>query len=184
MQRSFTMVFIIAAMSLSNECVQPAISLSPDSLKHQKTMELADRFVRRALTDTIGYQLLRELSAMGPRLVGSENSMNAIRWAEQKMEKLGIDKITLQSVIVPRWERGNIEEAEIVASGNHKGRKLNVASLGGSVGTSATGITAEVLEINNTEELQIFLLTKNLALLGQVSMETILKQAKKNTSPP
>ena len=59
-----------------------------------------------------------------------------------------------------------------------------MASLGGSVGTSATGITAEVLEINNTEELQIFLLTKNLALLGQVSMETILKQAKKNTSPP
>jgi len=48
-------------------------------------------FVRTALTEQEGYEWLRELCEIGPRLSGSENSYKAIEWAEKKMKALGFD---------------------------------------------------------------------------------------------
>ncbi|MFH1941054.1 MAG: hypothetical protein ABIL68_03035 [bacterium] len=59
----------------------PALLNGQESLQQQKIIEISEAIVRRALTDTAGYNLLRQLSLIGPRLVGSENSMKAIRWA-------------------------------------------------------------------------------------------------------
>ena len=131
-----------------------ASTIRSDSLNQKKYTKTAVTFVRRTLTDTVGYHLLRELSHLGPRLVGSENSMKAIRWAKKKMEDLNFDQVTLQPVMVPHWERGDVETAEIVVSKFHRGRTLNVASLGGSISTPSSGLTAELLEVKNFEELK------------------------------
>jgi carboxypeptidase Q len=132
----------------------PALLNGQESLQQQKIIEISEAIVRRALTDTAGYNLLRQLSLLGPRLVGSENSMRAIQWAKNKMEELEFDRVVLQPVMVPHWIRGNVEEAEIVISKFHKGKRLNVASLGGSIGTPSSGLTVEVLEVQSFEELQ------------------------------
>ena len=132
----------------------PALLNGQESLQQQKIIEISEAIVRRVLTDTAGYNLLRQLSLIGPRLVGSENSMKAIRWAEKKMEELGLDRVVLQPVTVPRWIRGNVEKAEILGSKFHKGKRLHVASLGGSMGTPSSGLTAEVLEVQSFEELR------------------------------
>jgi hypothetical protein len=87
-------------------------------------------------------------------LSGSENSVKAIMWAKKKMEEDGFDKVWLQPVMVPHWVRGKVEQAEIVKSKLFKNRKLNIATLGGSIGTGKSGISAEVLEVKNFDELK------------------------------
>ncbi len=79
-------------------------------------LETSEKIVRTALIDQIGYKMLGELCEIGPRLSGSEQSMKAILWAKKKMEDLGFDKVWLQPVMVPKWDRGNIESAKIVKS--------------------------------------------------------------------
>ena len=105
--------------------------------------------VETALRERKGYEYLRELCEIGPRLSGSENSMNAINWAFEKMKSLGFDKVWLQPVMVPHWERGDIESCTILDSS----KELSVLALGGSIATPIEGITAEVIEVKNFEEL-------------------------------
>lgn len=121
-----------------------------DSSKHQRHMDTAKRIVAAALSDQRGYEWLRELCDIGPRLSGSENSLRAIDWAKLKMEKMGLDRVMLQPVMVPHWERGEIEMAEIVDSQ----QRLSIAALGGSIATPHEGLTAGVLEVKSFEELE------------------------------
>ncbi len=122
------------------------------SLNNKSYFKVAEQFVRTALTERKGYKILNDLCKIGPRLSGSENSLKAIKWAKEKMESLGLDKVWLQPAMVPHWVRGNIEQAEIVGSKKFN-KKLVIADLGGSVPTPASGITAEVIEIKNFHEL-------------------------------
>ncbi|MFQ5585127.1 MAG: M28 family peptidase, partial [Calditrichia bacterium] len=106
------------------------------------------KIVAEALGNKWGYEKLRELCRIGPRLSGSQNSMKAILWAKQTMEQMGLDGVELQPVMVPHWVRGKVEEAQIMG-----GKELAIASLGGSIGTPEKGITAQVLEVHSFEEL-------------------------------
>jgi len=120
----------------------------------KKYSAIADSIVKTALTQQKGYALLGDLCKIGPRLSGSENSLKAIHWAEAKMKSIGLDSVWLQPDMVPHWERGKIESAEITSSKKIKNKKLAIAALGGSVGTDLKkGITAEVIEIHSWAEL-------------------------------
>lgn len=120
----------------------------------ERHSDVAQRVVMCALEDTVGYHLLRELCAIGPRLVGSARGMEAIRWAKTTMQRLGLANVQLQEVSVPRWERGGREEAEVVSPRALKGRRLRVAALGGSVGTGPKGLCAPVVEVHDLEEVR------------------------------
>lgn len=124
-----------------------------DKTKLTQYSTVADKFLKSALQEEKGYKLLKELCAIGPRLSGSEQSLNAIYWAEKKMKEMGFDKVWLQKTMVPRWERGKGEKAFVSSSVKFKGRKLNIASLGGAVSTPVNGITAEILEVKSFDEL-------------------------------
>ncbi|HSP87613.1 MAG TPA: M20/M25/M40 family metallo-hydrolase [Ignavibacteriaceae bacterium] len=117
-----------------------------------KYIEISKEIVNSALKEENGYEWLDELCKFGPRLSGSENSMKAIRWAEEKMKELGFE-VWLQPVMVPHWVRGEKEKAVIVESDFFKERELEILALGRSVGTDEDGITAEVIEIKNFDEL-------------------------------
>ncbi len=116
---------------------------------YQKT---AEEIIDSALQSRETYGMLGELCVIGPRLSGSENSLKAIQWAENKMKAMHFDKVWLQPVMVPHWVRGNIEKAVIV-SGKYAGRNINICALGGSIGTTDEGITAPVFEVENLDEL-------------------------------
>ena len=120
----------------------------------EKYVNTAKKIVQTALQDQKGYRLLGELCELGPRLSGSPTSLTAIRWAKQKMEDLGFDRVILQPVMVPRWVRGEVESATIVSSSKFGWKSLRVAALGSSVGTPPEGITAEVFEVHSFEELR------------------------------
>ena len=125
-----------------------------DSLRIINYNRNADKIIRSALTQNMGYELLKKLCEMGPRLSGSENYEKGILWVKDKLESIGCDSIWLQPVMVPHWVRGNIEKAVIIESKIFKSRELNIVALGGSVGIKADGITANVIEVNDFDELR------------------------------
>lgn len=127
----------------------------PDSEKLSIYKNIADQITKNALTKKTGYKLLQELCDIGPRLSGSENSLRAIYWAEEKLKSFGVDKVWLQPVVVPHWERGSIETALILSGDKFLNKSLNVLSLGGSIATTEIGITANVIEVKSFDELKI-----------------------------
>jgi glutaredoxin len=68
------------------------------------------------------------------------------------MEQAGADRVFLQDVMVPHWERGAKEEAYIV-NGKQK-ITVPLLALGGSIATPKKGIQAEVIEVQNFQELR------------------------------
>lgn len=116
---------------------------------------VAFRIFRKALTDNRAYEMLYELTTkIGHRLSGSPQAAQAVEWSKTMMEQLGFDRVWLEPVMVPRWVRGNVEEASVLASRTRKAIPLKVTALGGSIGTTPKGITAEVVEVTSFEELR------------------------------
>jgi len=124
-------------------------TINDEPVKIEEYNKIAQLIVETALRERKGYEYLRELCEYGPRLSGSENSMKAINWAYEKMKSLGFDKVWLQPVLVPHWERGDVESCTILDIN----RNLSVLALGGSVSTPKKGITAEVIEVKYFEDL-------------------------------
>ncbi|MEX1276576.1 MAG: peptidase M28 family protein, partial [Bacteroidota bacterium] len=115
---------------------------------------LAQAIVREALGSNHSYDLLHDLvTKVGHRLSGSPGDAKAVAWAKSTMERLGFANVRLEPVMVPKWVRGNVEEAFILHP-DGKREKLNIVALGGSIATPEEGITAGVVEIRSFEELR------------------------------
>jgi carboxypeptidase Q len=102
------------------------------------------------LTNSNAYENLRELcKGVGNRLSGSENAEKAVKWAFEKLKsEKSADTVYLQEVKVPVWKRYK-EEAVITKNK----QKLAIYALGGSVSTPENGITSNLIEVRNYEEL-------------------------------
>ncbi|OWP65145.1 peptidase M28 family protein [Hymenobacter amundsenii] len=110
------------------------------------------RIYDEALTRGESYENLRYLTGqIGGRLSGSASAEQAVQWGKTTMEKLGLDRVYLQEVMVPHWVRGAKEKAQIRAD-RGKGVALNVCALGGSVGTGGK-LRAGVVEVQSLAEL-------------------------------
>ncbi|WP_103865577.1 M20/M25/M40 family metallo-hydrolase [Aquimarina sp. I32.4] len=90
---------------------------------------------------------------IGGRLSGSVNAQLAVEWGEKELKKLGIDKVWLQPVMVPKWTRGVTEFAYIETEPG-KTTNVPICALGGSVPTLIGGIKATVVEVQGVEELR------------------------------
>lgn len=107
-----------------------------------------------ALVDGKAYNWLNHLSnQIGGRLSGSIQAQQAVDYTKRQMDSLGLDRVWLQPVMVPKWVRGNPEFAYIETS---PGITSNVAitALGGSVATGGRGVKTQVIEVNGIEELK------------------------------
>ena len=100
------------------------------------------------------YEWLEHLSnQIGGRLSGSLNAERAVQWSKEEIESLGLDKVWLQPVMVPKWVRGNFEYASIESSTGNS-INVNICALGGSVATPNRGIRSEVVEVKSFDELK------------------------------
>ncbi|WP_394750496.1 M20/M25/M40 family metallo-hydrolase [Spongiimicrobium salis] len=107
-----------------------------------------------ALTDGKAYDWLNYLSnQIGGRLSGSVEAQQAVLYTKKQLDSLGLDRVWLQPVMVPKWVRGTPEFAYIESD---PGVTNNVAicALGGSVATPSNGIKANVIEVQGIEELE------------------------------
>jgi carboxypeptidase Q len=130
------------------------ISLSfASSVKAQTDAEVLQSIYKTSLINGQSYQWLDHLSNnIGGRLSGSENAEMAVQYTKSELEKLGLDSVWLQPVMVPKWVRGDQETAYIeTASGERI--DVNICALGGSIATPVAGLKAEVVEVQNFDEL-------------------------------
>ena len=107
---------------------------------------------KSALTQSKCYSWLDYLSnKIGSRLSGSENAQKAVIYTQSQLETLGLDRVYLQEMMVPKWVRGEKETAYIIDGKT----KYNVAicALGSSVATPSHGLTAEVIEVQSIKAL-------------------------------
>jgi hypothetical protein len=141
-----------------------------DSLVFKRLMDLS-------LTDGHAYMRLGELcKGIGPRLSGSDNAERGIVWAVDMLNSYHFDTVFTQPVMVPRWERGEVESVRLYSSVLTKKLKLHThradynceafveanpqpkkvydlqaCALGGSVGGI---VKASVVVVNTDEELK------------------------------
>ena len=117
----------------------------------QETSDIINTFYSDALEKRESYELLRVLSKdIGARPSGSEGAKKAVLWSKKVMEDYGFDTVYLQEVMVPHWERGELEEAYFY-NGKNK-INLSILGAGGTVSTPTEGITAEVVEVSSLDE--------------------------------
>ena len=111
------------------------------------------KIYNEALLRGKAHQDLHELCKdIGPRLSGSAEASMAIQWSEAKMKSYGFDKVYLQPIKVPHWERGN-KEVAWVENQDHALQKLHILALGGSIGTNGL-LSGEVIMFDNFNELK------------------------------
>ena len=106
-----------------------------------------------ALVDGHAHENLRSLCKdVGARLSGSAEAQMAIEWSKRKLEGYGFDKVYLQEITVPHWERGTKESGWLRRKDGAL-QKLNVLALGGSIGTNGL-LSGEIVEFKHLDELK------------------------------
>ena len=123
--------------------------------QQQKDSLMLKSIYKTALLNGQAYDWLDYLTnQIGGRLSGSLNAERAVEWSKEELEKLNLDRVWLQPVLVPKWVRGSKEFALIETE---PGVTFNVpiTALGGSVATPSVGLKAEVVEVQNFEELAV-----------------------------
>ena len=86
---------------------------------------------------------------IGHRLAGSPQLDQAIAWTQGRLKAAGLTNVHAEPVLVPHWARGR-ESAELLLPTPHR---INLLGLGGSVGTPAGGLTADVVVVGSFDEL-------------------------------
>lgn len=85
---------------------------------------------------------------IGARLSGSPEADDAIVWGAKTLREAGGD-VRMQTVVVPHWERGEVERAWIRLDGGEP-EPIRIRALGGSVGTAGI-LEAEVSVFSDFE---------------------------------
>ena len=97
----------------------------------QKAIGAATQLREQALASNLGYEITESLTTeVGPRLAGSEADARAVKWAQAKFRELGYDKVWLEEVHFPKWERRS-EHGAVVGT---NAQQLSLIALGGSPG--------------------------------------------------
>jgi len=128
---------------------QSTITYSPELLAELKQIQQA------ALSSDYAYRQLAHLTdSIGPRLSGSPQAQAAVEYVAGEMRRLGCE-VKLEKLSVPHWVRGEETAALVQYPGQAPGttQKIVLTALGGSVATPAKGLTAEVVVVNNFDEL-------------------------------
>jgi hypothetical protein len=140
MNKSLSLMFVASAL----------VAAEPPNLT-EKYREPANKLIAAALADHEGLDRLQYLcDRIGNRVSGSPSLERAIEWAAAEMRKAGFENVQTPPVKVPRWIRGN--ESAIMLAPLEK--PLHMIGLGMSVGTPKSGITADVVAVNDFDQLK------------------------------
>ena len=121
-----------------------------ESIK-SKYVETSLKIISKSLTDSTAYNRLGYMcDTFGPRLSGSKNLENAINWILKEMNSDGLENVRGEKVAVPTWIRGK-ESATLLSPFK---KELSMLGLGGSIATPRGGLKAEVIVVNDWDELE------------------------------
>jgi carboxypeptidase Q len=160
----FAVVLFAMVPASAQQAAPPAKSEYEEQLNHAAaahtySAELTDRLVAlrdAALSDDYAYQQVKYLTEnIGARPEGSAQAQAAVEYVADQLRKLGLD-VHLEPVMVPRWTRGQ-DTAELVEYPGHTygtSQRIVLLALSGNAPTSPEGITANVVVVNDFQELE------------------------------
>ena len=127
---------------------------TPAPYSPQLTNELKQIQDAAIKSDYAWNELAHLTNNIGPRPAGSVQATFAAQYVADELRKLGMD-VRLEKVTVPHWVRGEETGALVAYPGMAPGttQKVVLTALGGSEATPAGGVTAEVVVVNNFDEL-------------------------------
>jgi hypothetical protein len=106
-----------------------------------------------ALTNRVAYQNLEVLTNIAPgRLVGSEESIVALKFFEKYFKELGVDTVYLQEFKTHSWACDSSSVSILKTKSPEV--PLRCDALGTSVSTPISGIVAEVIEVQGLADLE------------------------------
>jgi Zn-dependent M28 family amino/carboxypeptidase len=134
------MLPLLLSCAVASALAAPPARLSATDLNQAAALR------EQALADETAWSVVSGLtSEVGQRLAGSANDLKARNWLMQRMRELGFDRVWSEPVSYPVWERG-AQSAYVTAP---EVRALNVAALGGSMGTPVGGVRGVVLRFDS-----------------------------------
>ena len=149
------MMFSSGVMQASAQASRPPQATPPLQYSPQFVAEIK-KVQQGALGSDYAYRQVAHLANnIGPRLSGSAQAQAAVEYVAAELRQLGLE-VQLEKVMVPHWVRGE----ETAALTDYPGmapdttQKIVLTALGGSVATPSDGMTAEVVVVNNFDELQ------------------------------
>lgn len=111
---------------------------------------MIDQLISSSADDRLAYQLVESLTTqVGPRPAGTEADTRARAWAVKQFRDLGFSNVRDEPFKLTAWIRGT-ESAHIVSPFP---QQLTMTGLGRSIGTSKSGLEAEVVRFENFEAL-------------------------------
>jgi hypothetical protein len=144
---SFTLSLAAIAQRPANGAAQP---YSPQLVAELRQVQQA------AMASDYAYNQVAHLcNNIGPRLSGSPQAAQAVEYVASELRKLGLE-VQLEKVMVPHWVRG-VETGELIEfkdQAPNTTQKIVLTALGGSAATPPEGVTAEVVVVNNFDELR------------------------------
>src|ERR1700682_3798881 len=159
--RRLTRGIVFVALVLTGRCLAqeatptptPTPSPAPYSVE---TLAALKKLQQAALKSDYAYRQVAHLSNnIGPRLSGSAQAQKAVEYVAAELKALGLE-VQLEKTMVPHWVRGEETAALIEFPGmaENTTQKIVLCALGSSVATPADGITAEVVDVKNFDELK------------------------------
>ena len=132
-----------------------AFSVSLHSQNTNEDSVFIDKIYDEALANGNSYEWLDYLSnQIGGRLSGSINYDRSVKWGMDELKMINLDSVWLQPVMIPKWVRGAPEYAHIESSPGNT-ISVPIAALGSSISTPSIGISANVIEVKNFNELKM-----------------------------
>jgi carboxypeptidase Q len=151
MTPSRCLLSLLLASSLASHLVAQTAPAALKAVGPEALQVTAERLRAEASRTNGAYADLAWLcDRIGHRLSGSPQLDQAILWAQERLRAAGLVNVHAEPVLVPHWVRGQ-ESAELLLPTAHR---LNILGLGGSVGTPAAGLTADVLVVGSFDELE------------------------------
>lgn len=128
-----------------------ALPLGAQQSVADRYRDVANKIINAALADSTRAwdKLAAFTDYSGPRLAGSANLERGLDWLLTEMKKDGLANVRGEPAMVPRWVRGK----ESITMLQPREADVPMLALGGSVGTPAAGITAEVLVVTSFDDL-------------------------------
>lgn len=120
----------------------------------QSDTEVIKTIYNNSLSNGKSYEWLNHLSNnIGGRLSGSLNAEKAVAYTKETLDELGLDRVWLQPVMVPKWTRG-LPEFAFIETKPGQTTNVNICALGGSIATPDGGLKANIIEVKTIDDLK------------------------------
>lgn len=114
-------------------------------------LSYAEKIRETAAKENLAYTILESLTTeVGPRMAGSPGDAKAVAWAQAKFKRLGFDKVWLEPVTYPVWQRG---AASLRLTAPFQ-QEFQLTALGLSGATDEQGLQAELVAFNDLQALR------------------------------